>query len=81
MLIPTSRERTATMEQVLIIGIIAPCSLVGLLILITGLRPAAGPALAMVLAAIAEPLRAIMSWTRGLGTKAEANVGSDHDGD
>lgn len=54
------------MELVFIVAILGPCALVALLILATVVRPNAAPALAMVLAAIAAPLRAITHWLNDL---------------
>ena len=57
------------MEIVFVVAILAPCVLVALLILVTVLRPAAAPALAMVLMAIAEPLRALTRWFDNLSKR------------
>lgn len=62
------------MELVLLVGIVAPCAIVALLILVTVMRPSAAPALAMVLAAVVEPLRAL---TKRLPSKASDTEPAD----
>lgn len=58
------------MELVLIIAILAPCSFVALLILVTVVRPDAATALAQVLTAITEPIRALSHWFDNLSKRS-----------
>ncbi|MGW4061158.1 hypothetical protein ACWEGE_22950 [Amycolatopsis sp. NPDC004747] len=54
------------MEIVFIVAILAPCSLAGLLVLVTAVRPSAAPALAMVLSAITRLIEALARWFESL---------------
>lgn len=58
------------MELVFIVAILAPCALVALLILVTVVRPDAAPALAQVLMAITEPIRALTHWFDNLSKRS-----------